>query len=344
MDILWLRFSEEASLPPVFTEEEQRRFEQIYDPSDPASVWSSACVKLGLPKTRGHLLSWYKGVPYINWGEAVEAVSCGWLYVTRTKEGGYTYTPRTNIFTLFRLFASQWKIERYIDTTCRKPLPEDIADQLVESTALGLALQAVTQRLPAHTPQDFAGWMAAPDKAPFSVRKTMLQIREIQSRRTKLSPAWQRLFPNRSGRAPETPAFFWNEPPAEEVKPAPAAAPTDATEWKGLVVVAGQVTGRAVLVAHQDEFKKPDMGDLPILVFPRARPDTVELFPHAAGLLFAEGGTLAHACNVAREQGIPCVTGLGPEFFATLQERAGKQENLWLVMDGAAGSVKIMQK
>lgn len=357
METLWLRFSEEASLPASFTAEEKERFESIYNPENARSVWARAAAALGLPQAKGPLLRWHMDVPYVNWSAVVETVSCGWLCVAE-KDGGYIYAQRNNLLALPRLLRSQWKIERYVDTRLCAPLPQERDEQLVESTALGLALQAITQRLPKHSEREFAEWLAAPDRAPFTVRKTMAQIRDIQSRRTALSPAWMQVFPPRPARnrAPETPPFFWEEPcplphPLPEGEgivaqssPSPSGRGRGEgqTEWRGLVVVAGQVTGRAVVVEDIAQFEKPDMADFPILVFPRARPDTVELFPHAAGLLFAEGGTLSHACNVAREQGIPCVTALGSDFFATVRAGAGT-EKLWLSMDGAEGSVKVLQ-
>lgn len=348
-----MKFSEEATLPASFTPEEQRRLEQVYDPSEASSIWSVACRTLGLPRAQGPLVSWYSNVPYVNWGQIVETVSCGFLTVV-PKGGSWAYAERRKFSAMMGLVKSQWKIERYVDKRLRPgtPLPADSAEKLVESTALGLCLQAIMQRLPSSTPQEFAAWLAAPDKAPLTLRKTLMQIDGIQRRRTLLSPAWIELFPPRPARdyGPDTPNFFWDYPPAVPVAPAapsPPATPAVAAapqvdEWHGLAVCQGQVTGRAFLVPSMKDFTPPDMSDLPILIFPRARPETVEFFPHAAALVFAEGGALSHACTVAREQGIPCVTGLGPEFFRQLQDMAANGQKLWLAIDGA-GTVRLVK-
>lgn len=345
MAILWMRFSEEATLPASFTPEEQRRFEQIYDPSDPQSVWSRSCAALGLQVRPGPLVSWYKNVPYVNWGSLVETVSCEWFTIRREGDG-WDYVERKNLFNIPRLVKAQWKIERYVDERLRTGrLPAGRDEKIIESTALGLGLQAIMQRLPKNTPQEFAAWLAAPDKAPITVRKTVMQIQGIQKRRTQLSGAWLELFPFRPARdyGPETPAMFWDAPPAEIKQAAAAPVVSTTTEWQGLPVCPGQVTGRAVVLKNAAaSLSALDPADLPVLVFARARPDTVELFPHASALLFAEGGALSHACTVAREQGIPCVTGLGHDFFQRMEDLSAR-EKVWIAIDGASGSVKIIK-
>lgn len=361
MPICWMKFSEEASLPASFTPEEQRRFEAIYDPTDPDSVWSRSCDMLALPRSNGPLVSWFMNVPYVNWNALVETVSCGWITVVQ-QGASWNYLERRNLFTMPKLFKSQWRIERYVDRILNgAPLPYAQEEQILESTALGLSLQAIMQRLPKNSPQEFASWLAEPNKAPLTVRKTMMQIQSIQRRRSQLSNAWLTMFPPRPARdqGMSTPEMFWDRPPEGFVatplhaKAAPAndaaaepvtATPADTTvEWQGLSVCGGQVTGRAFPVSSMKDFKAPGMQDLPILVFPRARPETVELFPHAAALLFAEGGALSHACTVAREQGIPCVTGLGENFFQRIQQLEAQHGKVWLVMDGGAAQVKVLQ-
>jgi len=341
---LWMKFSEDASLPGTFAPEERKRLEEVYDARNPQSLWSRSLALLGLPPSRAQLITWYHDVPYINWSDVVETVSCGWMYVTE-RGGGWTYTQRNNLLRTLALVKSQWKIERYVDSTLKSPLPQGRDAKLLESTALGLALQALMQRLPNAGPHEFAGWLAAPDKSPFTVRKTVMQIQAIQKRRTQLSSAWFDLFPPRPARnmEPETPAFFWNQPD-EAAAPASAPAANAATmEWKGLPVCGGQVTGHAIILKNgQAGPLALDPSEFPVLVFPRARPDTVVVFSHASALLFAEGGALSHACTVAREQGIPCVTGLGQAFWADVQALAARRGKLWLTVDGATGVVRAL--
>lgn len=339
--VLWLRFSDEASLPYPLTEEERRKLDSIYDSSDEGSVWNRAAARLGFPVGGGQLLRWHGDVPYINWSLMTSIVSCGAMQAIETP-GGYSFAERSTLIRVPALLRSQWRVAQYIEATLGAPLPFTLDGKIVESTALGLALETIMLRLPKHTPQDLAGWLAAPDKAPPRVRRTVLQMQAIQKRRTLLSPAWFELFPKREGGELSGPAYFWNEPPAEEkAPPAPAARAADSgNAWQGLPVCAGQVTGRVFIVQKMKGFQTPDMSDFPVLVFPRARPETTDLFPFAAALLFAEGGALSHACTVAREQGIPCITGLGPDFFERVQGLAANGR-LWLTIDGAAGTAQI---
>ncbi|MDE1152440.1 MAG: PEP-utilizing enzyme [Micavibrio sp.] len=352
MSTLWLKFSDEASLPPSLTAAECERLENVYDAANPNSIWRRAASLLALPVAKDTLLRWHRGVPYINWSLLVQTVSCGWIVAWQSADGGFSYIPCNNLMQLPTLLRSQWRIERYVDKTCKAPLPQNPDDKLIESTALGLALQGILLRLPKQTPQELALWLSAPQKAPLTVRKTVLQIQNIQKRRTQLSAAWGDLFPHKRGRAPEAdvPPYFWDEPPLvtavhdiARVQPATTTATATATEWQGLAVCGGQVTGVAVLVKNSDSsFSALDPSEFPIFVFPRARPETVEVFEHASALLFAEGGALSHACTVAREQGIPCVTALGPEFMATLEDRLSRPGKVWLSMDGATGAVKLV--
>ncbi len=344
MSTLWLKFPDDASLPASFTPAEQEAFNDIYDATNENSVWRRAAALLGLAARETPMVRWHKGLPYINWTQLVHMVSCGWIGVGQAAGGGYAYQAINNLLKLPALLRSQWKTERYITSSTTAPLPATRDDRLVESTALGLALQAILLRLPAHTPQDLANWLATPAAAPVTVRKTVGQVQAIQKRRTQLSPAWAEVFPHRveTTHPQQAPEFFWDEPPADAPAPEAVVPDTAITQWQGLPVCAGSVTGAAIyLRSATASLSVLDPAEFPILVFPRARPETVEVFEHASGLLFAEGGALSHACTVAREQGIPCVTGLGPDFLATIEARL-KHGKVWLTLDGATGTVKLI--
>lgn len=365
MQTLWLKFADDSTLPQHFTDEDKVKLQRVYDVQDANSVWRRAAAALGFPAItdRDLLLRWHNDAPYINWSLMVEMVTSGWVALIPAASGGFEHVVKTNIFGLFHLLKSQWKVGAYlaVHLAPNYPLPVGSDEQLVESTALGLALQSIMLRLPAHTPQELATWLSAPDSAPQKVRRTVKEIQAIQQRRTKLSPAWEALFPHHlePKHLLEAPAYFWDEPSHPLPNPLPKGEGTSATlpllpvgegrgeganknDWQGLPVCAGQVTGKAILIKKViSSLGALDPSDFPVLVFPRARPETVELFPHASALLFAEGGAMSHACTVAREQGIPCITGLGPDFFKRLEEMGGV---LWIAMDGAAGTVKIIQK
>ncbi len=59
-----------------------------------------------------------------------------------------------------------------------------------------------------------------------------------------------------------------------------------------------------------------------VLIFTSARPDSILFFGQASAVLFLKGGLLSHACSIAREQMLPCVTGLGPRFVQALNQSA----------------------
>ena len=377
MPVLWLKFSEEASLPFPLTEAERRKLDEIYDAADEGSVWNRAVALLGLPPGGGKMLLWHDGVPYVNWSLITSVISCGSMEVVAQADGGYGYAARATLMRLPALVRSQWRAAQYVEMKLGAPLPETQEEKLLESTALGLALQAIMLRLPKHEPRDLAQWLAAPDGAPPKLQQTIRQMQGIQKRRTQLSPAWFELFPKREGEEPQGPAWFWDTPPSplplgEEGArrrregegtpssgspivteyphlPTPAArAPSspkgeERNEWQGLPVCAGRVTGRAFMVRRLKDFTPPDFSDFPVLVFPKAKPETTEVFSHASALLFAEGGALSHACTIAREQGIPCITGLGLDFLAQLED-ACAQTTVFLTIDGEAGLVQLVKK
>ncbi len=340
MATLWLKFSDEASLPYPLSDAERKALEQIYDAADEGSVWNRAAALLGMRRGGGSLLRWHGGVPYINWSLMTAIISCGSVEVIRTGESGYGYAMRAALMRLPALMRSQWRAAQYVELKLASPLPLTRDEKLLESTALGLALQAIMLRLPAHTPRDLASWLSAPDTAPPKLRRTVRQIQAIQKRRTQLSPAWFELFPKRDGAEPQVPPHFWDEPPAIPQAAAAAAIATTAMEFQGLPVCLGQVTGRAFVVRKLKDFTPPGLSDFPVLVFPRAKPETTEIFSHASALLFAEGGALSHACTIAREQGIPCVTGLGMDFFDAIESRCERGPVL-LAVDGATGIVRV---
>jgi phosphohistidine swiveling domain-containing protein len=346
---LWLRFSDETSLPAALTPAEQKKLTEIYDAVEEASVWNLAAAALGLPRAGGQLLSWRGAVPYVNWSLMTAIISCGAMGVAPLAEPPFfAYVPRATLMRMPALLKSQWRAALYIERRLGAPVPEDTRERIVESTTLGLALQALLLRLPKHAPRDLAAWLADPAQAPAKIRRTILQMRAVQKRRTELSSAWAELFPPRAEAAEqEAPSLFWTGDGAPPPAPQAAEAPKTAMppgEFTGLPVSAGLVAGRGLPVVSLRNFTPPAGGEPPILVFARARPETVEFFPRARAVLFAEGGALSHACTVAREQGLPCVTGLGQEFWGLVRELADKNREFQLAVDGAAGTVQIVTK
>ncbi len=68
-------------------------------------------------------------------------------------------------------------------------------------------------------------------------------------------------------------------------------------------------------------------------------PEAVELFTAAAAVLFGEGGVMSHACTVAREDNMTCITAIGRGFH-TMIEKIGP---VWLSVDGASGEIKVIK-
>jgi len=222
------------------------------------------------------------------------------------------------------------------------------ADEITESLALGLALQTLLMRLDAKTAARMPQYLAAPDTAPALHRKTFAWIQALQLRRTALSPAWHALFADTQiADQPRKPKpFYWGDPapavsqaaPAPAESPFPPAPAAQTNIFKGLPVCAGRVEAAAEVVTRLADIPAP-RSDKPVYVFRYARPETTVYFPQAGAVVFAEGGVLSHACVVARDMGIPCVTGVGEEFYARVSS-AGT--GLRLAADGSNGDVKII--
>ncbi|ONK10127.1 PEP-utilizing enzyme [Streptomyces sp. MP131-18] len=100
----------------------------------------------------------------------------------------------------------------------------------------------------------------------------------------------------------------------------------------GTPASSGRATGRALWVREVDD---PQWEPGTVLLTEQTDPDWVPLMAEAAALVTAEGGMLCHAAIVARELGVPCVTGVGADALARLA--AGGT----LVVDGSAGTVSM---
>ncbi len=112
--------------------------------------------------------------------------------------------------------------------------------------------------------------------------------------------------------------------------PRPTVAPG---EHLGMGVSAGIVRGRTKTLHTPDE-KPLEKGE--ILVARATDPGWTPLFVNAAGIILEIGGSLQHGALVAREYGIPCVTGIE------------KATSLWkdgtvVEIDGSAGVVKTVE-
>jgi pyruvate,water dikinase len=115
---------------------------------------------------------------------------------------------------------------------------------------------------------------------------------------------------------------------------APPRKESAAGELAGVSISPGVVRGRVKVLRHASE--KPLLpGE--ILVARATDPGWTPLFIHAGGILLEIGGALQHGAVVAREYGIPCVSGLTG---ATELLRDGQL----VEVDGTNGIVRILDQ
>ncbi|WP_433858358.1 PEP-utilizing enzyme [Streptomyces kronopolitis] len=113
--------------------------------------------------------------------------------------------------------------------------------------------------------------------------------------------------------------------------------PAPGTEATGLVLTGvaasqGTARGRAVRLRGPDE---PGWEPGSILVTRETGPEWVPLMTEAAGLVTAVGSMLCHAAILARELGLPCVTGVGEQALAALPL------DVVVEVDGSRGRVAV---
>ena len=105
-------------------------------------------------------------------------------------------------------------------------------------------------------------------------------------------------------------------------------------ELSGVPISPGVVQGR-VKVFHYATEKKLLPGE--ILVARATDPGWTPLFINARGIILEIGGALQHGAVVAREYGIPCVSGLDD---ATSKLKDGQL----VEVDGSNGIVRILEE
>ncbi len=129
----------------------------------------------------------------------------------------------------------------------------------------------------------------------------------------------------------ELPTLF--ERPAEATRKQAAEA-TDERTFEGIGVSPGQARGRARVILSADAGAEATVLPGEILVAPVTDSPWTPLFVPAAGVVVETGGLLSHAATVAREYGIPAVTGIrgATDLIA---------DGVMLTIDGSTGTVTI---
>lgn len=90
--------------------------------------------------------------------------------------------------------------------------------------------------------------------------------------------------------------------------------------YKGSPASNGEVHGKAKYARKLDELTDWKRGDILMAMF--TDPDWMEIMANSSGLVTVVGGMLCHSAIIARELGIPCVTGIGREAMKHLREES----------------------
>jgi phosphohistidine swiveling domain-containing protein len=97
----------------------------------------------------------------------------------------------------------------------------------------------------------------------------------------------------------------------------------------------GRARGRAVLAVRNDESLRRRFRDGDVLVSVETDPDLVPVMRKASAIVTDQGGITSHAAIIARELGVPCVTGVAGATVIV-------QEGDLLVVDAWRGTVEII--
>ncbi len=346
-DILWLRFAEDTSLPTTLEKHQQNKLAEIFDPANPHSPWSLALERLGVKTAAppAGLIQWFDHYPYMNWTYMSALLSGGTIQLVRAPDNTFSMSQTYGVFKFWRLLKIHWAISSYLAQIRNAPLPDEPNDQLVQSLALGLCLLGLQQRLNISDDDNLASALQHPERLPKRQQETIRHIAEIQKCRTALSPAWETLFPMKETSSPQKsntnrPPYFWNSP---ENKPnPPKLIKTSSDCWKGTGICGAPVSGKLMIINSLNALPLLKKEERPlILVFQYARPDTIRLFSEADGVLYCNGGTLSHACTIAREQNIPCITALGEQFLEDIKALLKTIPDVHIEISPQTGSVRL---
>ncbi|OGO83252.1 MAG: hypothetical protein A2Y18_04910 [Clostridiales bacterium GWD2_32_19] len=108
--------------------------------------------------------------------------------------------------------------------------------------------------------------------------------------------------------------------------------------YKGVAASSGEITGTGKYINKPNEADEFEEGN--ILLTWLTDPDWLDIMVKSSGLITAVGGFLCHSAIIARELGIPCVTGIGKDAMLELK----KQLHNELYLNGNRGIVKIMHE
>jgi pyruvate,water dikinase len=144
----------------------------------------------------------------------------------------------------------------------------------------------------------------------------------------RLGTGADRLDPLEVAEALEDPSFRLSE--TQEV---PASGPVEAPrQLTGQPAGPGVASGRARVVERTEDLRNLEAGE--VLVCDAVDPSMTAVVPLASAIVERRGGMLIHGAIIAREYGLPCVTGV-PD--ATTRLRTGDR----ITVDGFLGIVTV---
>jgi pyruvate,water dikinase len=198
---------------------------------------------------------------------------------------------------------------------------------------LRLPFLEVGQRMVAHgvlaQPRDFP-YLRLDEIRAFLAGDHTSRVATVAERRTEME-RWQSYVP---------PSFLGAQPPDAALDPfwsdffgVPAEPSRDPKVVKGTGASRGTVTGTARVVKTVAEADRIEDGD--ILVCDMTTPAWTPLFAGLAGIVADSGGLLSHCAVLAREYGLPCVTG-------TIVGTRVIPDGARITIDGTQGVVRIL--
>ena len=90
-------------------------------------------------------------------------------------------------------------------------------------------------------------------------------------------------------------------------------------------------------VEKVNKYKEENFQSGSILLADNTDPDLVPIMIKSSGIVTAEGGLLCHAAIIARELGLPCITGVGYNVINILKTKK------LIEINGNNGTIKIIK-
>ena len=109
----------------------------------------------------------------------------------------------------------------------------------------------------------------------------------------------------------------------------------DDFNFSGIPSSNGVSTGKPIFVTNK--YKEENFQSGSILLADNTDPDLVPIMIKSSGIVTAEGGLLCHAAIIARELGLPCITGVGYNVIDILKTKK------LIEINGNNGTIKIIK-